>query len=229
MKSLQKKDHWMKNKASLIVVAIILGIGVGIAYSMIKDRRKLPIYAPSQINPDLVDSSKQAVTSKHRIADFKLSNQEGEDFTSKDLDGYFYVTDFFFTTCPTICPNMSAQLQRVQEKFLQKEDFLIISHTVQPEIDSLKILQEYANLYEANPDKWVFLTGSKKTIYDLARKSYFAAVTEGDGGINDFIHTENFVLVDPDKKIRGMYDGTNPDEVSELIKDIYDLKREFKF
>ena len=217
----------MKNKLALIIPALILCVGIGVAYKMIKEDRVLPIYSPAMINPELVDESKQNVTKGHRIADFQLINQDGEEITNNDFDGFYYVTDFFFTTCPTICPSMSAQMQRVQKKYMDDEDFKILSHTVQPEVDSVPVLKEYANLYEANPNKWIFVTGSKKVIYDLARKSYFAAVTEGDGGPNDFIHTENFVLVDKDKRIRGFYDGTSAESVDKLIVDIEILQQEY--
>jgi protein SCO1/2 len=217
----------MKNKLAIIIPALILCIGIGVAYKMIKEDRVLPIYSPAMINPELVDESKQSLTKGHRIADFQLINQDGETVTNKDLDGFYYVTDFFFTTCPTICPSMSAEMQRVQKEFMDDEDFKILSHTVQPEVDSVPVLKEYANLYEANPEKWIFVTGEKKLIYDLARKSYFAAVTEGDGGPNDFIHTENFVLVDKEKRIRGFYDGTSPESVDQLMIDIDILQQEY--
>lgn len=217
----------MKTKLAIVIPAILLCIGIAVAYHMIKEGRTLPIYAPAQINPELVDKSKQNVHSKHRISDFSLLNQDGEVYTQQNLENYYYVTDFFFTTCPTICPNMSAQLKRVHDEYKEDKDFMIISHTVQPEVDSASVLKEYAELYEADPSKWVFLTGDKKVIYDLARKSYFAAVTEGDGGINDFIHTENFVLVDKEKRIRGFYDGTSETSVDQLITDIEILAQEY--
>lgn len=218
----------MKNKLAILLPLMILIIGVFIAYQYIKEGRTLPIYSPAQVNPDLVDESKQSVTKNHRIADFQLYNQDQEAFSQKDLEGKYYVTDFFFTTCPTICPDMSGQLQRVQKKYMELEDFLILSHTVQPEVDSAEVLKEYAELYEADPNKWIFLTGDKKTIYDLARKSYFAAVSEGDGGVDDFIHTENFVLVDKQKRIRGFYDGTSKESVDQLITDIEILSQEYE-
>lgn len=217
----------MKNKLALLIPFVILCIGVAVAYQMIKNDRVLPIYSPAMINPELVDESKQDVTKGHRISDFELTNQDGELITNKDFDGFYYVADFFFTTCPTICPSMSTQMQRVQEKFMDDEDFKILSHTVQPEVDSVPVLKVYAELYEANPDKWVFVTGNKKLIYNLARKNYFAAVTEGDGGPGDFIHTENFVLVDKEKRIRGFYDGTSKESVDQLIVDIEILSQEY--
>ena len=218
----------MKNKLALIIPAILLCIGIEVAYEMIKNDRVLPIYSPAMINPELVDESKQNVTKGHRIGDFELVNQDGKTVTNKDFDEFYYVTDFFFTTCPTICPSMSAQMQRVQKKYKDDEDFKILSHTVQPEVDSVPVLKEYANLYEADPKKWIFVTGDKKMIYDLARKSYFAAVTEGDGGPGDFIHTENFVLVDKEKRIRGFYDGTSEESVDQLLVDIEILSQEYE-
>ncbi len=217
----------LKNKLAILIPAALLIVGIAIAYFMIKEGRSLPVYSPAQINPELVDKSKQDVKSNHKITEFELIDQDQNPFTLADLDGYYYVADFFFTTCPTICPNMSTQLQRVQKAFLADEDFLILSHTVQPEIDSAKVLKEYAERYDAIEDKWIFLTGNKKTIYDLARKSYFAAVTEGDGGVNDFIHTENFVLIDKEKRIRGFYDGTSENSVDQLITDIEILAQEY--
>ena len=217
----------MKNKLAIIAPAILLCIGIGIAYEMIKNDRVLPIYSPAMINPELVDKSKQDVTKGHRIGDFVLTNQDGEELTNKDFDGYYYVADFFFTTCPTICPSMSAEMQRIQAEFSDDEDFKILSHTVQPEVDSVPVLKKYAELYEADPTKWILATGDKKIIYNLARKTYFAAVTEGDGGPDDFIHTENFVLVDKEKRIRGFYDGTSPESVDKLIVDIEILSQEY--
>ena len=128
---------------------------------------------------------------------------------------------------------MTKQLQRVQTEFNADPNFKILSHTVNPKYDSVQVMKAYAERFNANPDQWWFLTGSKEALYLMARKSYLVVPDEKDpnfkhGEDSDFIHTENFVLIDPDKRIRGMYDGTNPDEVSELINDIYDLKKEYK-
>lgn len=218
----------MKNKLAIIIPAVILAVGIGIAYQMIKAGRTLPVYTPAMINPDLVDESKQNVTENHKIPAFELVDEEGEPFTESNLEGKYYVADFFFTTCPTICPDMSSQMMRVQKEFKDHPDFMLVSHSVQPEVDSAEILKEYALRYEAIPGKWVFLTGDKKVIYDLARKAYFAAVTEGDGGPNDFIHTENFVLIDKKKRIRGFYDGTSEQSVNQLITDISILEQEYE-
>jgi protein SCO1/2 len=127
---------------------------------------------------------------------------------------------------------MTRQLQRVQEEFKDDDHFLILSHTVNPKIDSVEVMARYANRFEADANKWWFLTGSKEDLYIMARKSYLVVPDKADpnfdhGDESDFIHTENFVLIDPKGQIRGMYDGTMPEEVAELIRDVYDLKKEF--
>lgn len=218
----------MKNNLAIIIPALLLVIAIGVAYQMILKNRTLPIYTPVMINPELVDESKQNERVKHTIADFELIDQDGKTFTQAQLTGKYYVSDFFFTTCPNICKDMSAQLVRVQKATKENDEFMIVSHTVQPEVDSAETLKAYAELYEADPNKWVFLTGDKKMIYDLARKSYFAATTDGDGGVDDFIHTENFVLVDKEKRIRGFYDGTSKESVDQLIEDIEILALEYE-
>jgi protein SCO1 len=212
---------------TLVSIIIILVVGAIVAYQIIAPEEKLKVYKPSDINPKLVDESLQRKNSAHRIAAFELINQDNQLFSEIDLDGKIYVTDFFFTTCPTICPSMSAQMKRVHEKYKTSDDFVIVSHTVMPEIDSAEVLKAYASRYDADTEKWIFLTGDKKIIYDLARKSYFAATTEGEGDDHDFIHTENFVLVDKEKRIRGFYDGTDAKDVDRLIKEIEILKREY--
>jgi len=175
----------------------------------------------------MVDSSLRNINRNHRISDFELINQDGRIVTQKDFEGKIYVADFFFTTCPSICPKMSAQMQRVYEKFIDNEEVMILSHTVMPETDSVPVLAEYAKRFDVNSKKWLFVTGKKKKIYELARKSYFAVQNEESapdeshaGDEHDFIHTENFILVDKNKRIRGFYDGTSPDDVDRLIEDI---------
>lgn len=206
---------------------LILVIGITVAYNLIVDSKKLPIYNPSDLNKKLVDVSLQNVTKQHKVGSFELMDQNGNTVTEKDLEGTIYVADFFFTTCQSICPKMSKQMERVQEEFLDDGDIKFISHSVTPELDSVEVLKQYADQYGAVSAKWYLTTGSKQMIYDLARKSYFAVMTEGDGGKEDFIHTENFVLVDKDKRLRGFYDGTSTKDVDKLIDDIKTLKREY--
>lgn len=198
------------------------------------ETNRLKIYNPADINPTLVDTSLRAIQKDHKISDFSFLNQLGDTITKKDVDGKIFVTDYFFTTCGGICPKMTRQLQRVQSEFSDDPNFLILSHTVNPSRDSVEVMYNYANRFKANHEKWWFLTGSKADLYTMARKSYLIVPDEADanfdhGGESDFIHTENFALIDPDGRIRGMYDGTNVEEVSELIRDTYDLKREYNF
>lgn len=215
----------IKKYASWLAFLTIFIVGVFVVYFFLTPVPVLKIYKPSDLNPELVDKDQQS-NKPHRIADFKLVNQNGDTITLQNLEGKIYVADFFFTTCPTICPKMSDQMQRVYKNYLNNPDVLILSHTVMPEVDSVSVLKAYANKYAANADKWMFLTGPKEDIYQLARKSYFAVISEGDGGVNDFIHTENFVLVDRQKRIRGFYDGTSEKDVDRLIKEIGYLLKE---
>jgi protein SCO1/2 len=195
---------------------------------MIKDSQPLlPIYNPSELNPQLVDESLQNKDKFHRVGEFKLTNQNGDAVTEKNYDNKIYVTDFFFVTCPTICPKMTKQMQRVYEEFQDNQDLAFLSHTVMPEADSVPVLEEYAKKLGVEAPKWNFVTGDKKQIYNLARKTYFAAITEGDGGPEDFVHTENFVLVDKDKRLRGFYDGTSKEDVDRLIRDVTTLFKEY--
>lgn len=213
----------MKRLLPSIVVVVT---GMIIAYFLIKPKQ-LPIYNPSDINPKLVDSSIQGVTQNHRIGEFKLINQNGKVITQNDFKDKIYVADFFFVTCPTICPKMTKQMTRVYQKFEQNSDIMLLSHTVMPEHDSVSVLKDYEKKIGVSDKKWHFVTGDKKQIYNLARKAYFAAITDGDGGLDDFIHTENFVLIDKDKRIRGFYDGTSEQEVDRLISDISTLINEY--
>lgn len=198
------------------------------------EENRLKIYSPFDINPDLVDTSMQGIKKDHVISDFSFLNQLGDTITKKDVAGHIFVADFFFTTCGGICPKMTKQLTRVHAEFLDDPKFLILSHTVNPKTDSVEVMYKYAERFDADHAKWWFLTGSKEDLYLMARKSYLVVPDQADpnydhGDESDFIHTENFVLIDPDGRIRGMYDGTNEGEVSELIRDIYDLKREYSY
>lgn len=212
----------------IVPALIVVIIGIIIAYFMIINNKTLPIYNPSDINPKLVDESIQGVTQLHRVGSFNLINQDGESISEKNFETKIYITDFFFVTCPTICPKMATQMKRVYKEFKDNPDILLLSHTVMPEKDSVPVLKDYAIKQNAKTEKWMFVTGPKKDIYDLARKTYFAAITEGDGGVDDFIHTENFILVDKEKRLRGFYDGTSKKDVNRLIQDIYTLLSEYE-
>lgn len=206
----------------LIFIAILIYI---IRYIGTADN-SLPIYNPKDFNPELVDSSKQDINSDHTVANFRLINQNGEIVTDLDYQDKIYVADFFFTRCPSICPIMTNNMKKIQSAFLEDHEVKLLSLSVTPEMDSVPVLREYATKNGAIPSKWNITTGNKKHIYDLARKRFFAAVDEGDGGFQDFIHTPNFVLVDKRKQIRGVYNGTLDNEVVRLIRDINILKGE---
>lgn len=212
----------------IILFVAVLATAIGIAYRINLKDQCLPIYNPADLNPELVDESVRDVTKLHRVADFELVNQLGETTTQANFEGKIYVADFFFTTCTNICIDMTTQMQRLSREFADDEEVMFLSHSVTPEIDSVPVLYDFAMEYGADVSKWILVTGDKKQIYDLARKSYFAITTEGDGGATDFIHTENFVLIDKEKRIRGYYDGTNPEEINQLIDDIAILKYEYK-
>jgi len=183
-------------------------------------KKQLPIFNPVDFNAKLVDKSIRNISKNHTVKDFNLINQNGITITSKDYENKIYIVDFFFTSCPSICPIMTNNMLKIQEKFINNDDIMLLSMSVTPEIDNIKILKDYAIDKGVDDSKWNITTGSKKHIYELARKSYFAVVEQGDGGLQDFIHTPNFVLVDTKKQIRGVYDGTEEKEISRLIEDI---------
>ncbi|MFZ1694075.1 MAG: SCO family protein [Flavobacteriales bacterium] len=208
---------------SAIAAALIIT-----GYLIIRPADELPVYHPKQINPRLVDKDVWLTEGEHRISDFALIDQRGDTITKASIAGRIVVADFFFTTCPTICPKMTKNLERVQQAYAGDRRLVILSHSVTPEMDSVPVLAAYAELHGADPQQWHFLTGERKQIYALARRSYFACLDEGDGGLQDFVHTENIVLVDPRGRLRGFYDGTNPKETDDLIRDIKKLLRELK-
>lgn len=210
---------------SLLGLSIIIILSF---YSVLKPKKVLPIYQPAQVSVELVDTTIQHQKKYHKIADFSLINQNGETITQKDYENKIYVADFFFTTCQTICPIMTKNMYEVQKHFLTDNEVMLLSHSVTPEIDTVEKLQRYAKEKMVNPAKWNLVTGNKKQIYDLARKSYLAVKDAGDGGPFDMIHTENFMLIDKERQIRGFYDGTNKEEIKRLLDDIKVLKASYK-
>tara|TARA_R110002033_G_scaffold48908_1_gene95315 strand:+ start:236 stop:853 length:618 start_codon:yes stop_codon:yes gene_type:complete len=183
-------------------------------------KKELPVYNPSDFNPELVDISLQKTAKDHTVANFELINQNGKIITQEDYKDKIYIVDFFFTNCPSICPVMTNNMVELQHKFLNNNEVMFLSLSVTPTIDSIPVLRKYATNKGVIDSKWNITTGNKKHIYELARKSFFAVVEQGDGGLQDFIHTPNFILVDKKKQIRGIYDGTNSEEIERLIKDI---------
>jgi len=196
-------------------------------YQALKPKENLPVYQPSMVNPQLVDSTLQYKRKYHTVADFNLVNQNGRTITQKDYQDKIYIADFFFTTCPTICPIMTKNMVDIQHRIQNDTLVKLLSHTVTPEIDSVAQLKKYAIEKGVDDSKWNLVTGDKKQIYELARKSYLAAQSDGDGGRFDMIHTENFILVDKEKRIRGFYDGTKTEDIDQLMVDLEILKASY--
>ena len=195
-------------------------------YVILKPVEVLPIYQPAEVNEKLVDSSIIHVAKYHKISNFKLTNQNGKEITQANYKDKIYVADFFFTTCQDICPVMTKNMYQLQEELKNDNEILLLSHTVIPEVDTVEQLKEYAIENKVDDSKWNLVTGDKKQIYELARKSYLAVE---DSNFNEFdmIHTENFMLIDKEKQIRGFYDGTNSEEINRLFKDIEILKQSY--
>ena len=213
-----------------IFLRVLFGVSIiilALFYSALKPKKVLPIYQPSMVNYELVDSTLQHVKKYHKIAPFSFENQNGKTITQDDYEGKIYIADFFFTTCPTICPKMTANMGNIQEEILNDSTVMLLSYSVTPKIDSVQQLKKYAIEKGINDEKWNLLTGNKKEIYAMARKSYLVVKEDGDGGPYDMIHTENFILVDPKKRIRGFYDGTDTLAMRELLIDLEILKDEF--
>jgi protein SCO1/2 len=216
-----------KRKSFIAILALTSIVILALFYNALKPKEKLAIYQPSMVNYELVDSTLQHKKKFHKIAPFSLTNQNGLTVTEKDYMNKIYVADFFFTTCPSICPKMTANMVLIQENIKTDNQVLLLSFSVTPEIDSIQQLKSYAIEKGVIDSKWNLLTGNKKEIYELARKSYLAVKTDGDGGEHDMIHTENFILVDPEKRIRGFYDGTDIKAMDELLSDIKVLQMEY--
>ena len=216
-------------KRDFITVGFILifsAAAVYMFYVILKPVEVLPIYQPAEVNEKLVDSSIINVAKYHKISDFNLTNQNGKEITQANYKDKIYVADFFFTTCQDICPVMTKNMYQLQEELKNDNEVLLLSHTVIPEVDTVEQLKEYAIENNVDDSKWNLVTGDKKQIYELARKSYLAVE---DSNFNEFdmIHTENFMLIDKEKQIRGFYDGTNSEEIIRLFKDIEILKQSY--
>ncbi|MFC4738543.1 SCO family protein [Flavobacterium ponti] len=197
-----------------IFLSLSILIFVGI-YNLLQPQKTLPIFTPKDVNPQLVDTTIQHIGYNHKIADFKFTNQNGKTITQKDYKNKIYVADFFFTTCPTICPIMTDNMVWLQDKIKDIPDVMILSHSVTPDIDSVPVLKKYALEKGVLDNKWNLVTGNKKDIYYIARKSYLAVETGKPDELYDMVHTENFVLIDKKGRIRGFYDGTNLDQPTE--------------
>ncbi|SNR26398.1 protein SCO1/2 [Maribacter sedimenticola] len=211
--------------------AVLIGVSgviIYLFYNALTPKELLPVYTPAMVNAELVPQEIQHVRKYHTISNFSLTNQNGQTITQENYKDKIYIADFFFTTCPTICPIMTKNMALIQQRLGNDNEVLLLSHTVTPEIDSVAQLKKYAIEKGVDDSRWNLVTGDKKQIYELARKSYLAVKTDGDGGPFDMIHTENFILVDKEKRIRGFYDGTNTEDIDQLMTDLDILKASYK-
>lgn len=212
-----RPSEWLK----IGVLILVFFIGSISAYKILQPKRKLPIYNPSDLNPSLVDDDLERVGRGHRVGNFDLIDQWGNSVDSSLLLNKIYIADFFFTTCPAICIDMGQNFQLIQEVYKEEERFNLVSHTVMPETDTVEVMHAYGERMGAIKGKWHLLTGEKHELYRMARREYFAVMEQGTSfDDHDFIHTENVILVDENKRIRGFYDGTSDLDIDRLIDDI---------
>ena len=219
-------QFFKKYKVFIFTLLIFSILFLTLSYRFLNPKKRLPVMNPSDVNPEMVDDSVQFVSKYHTIANFTFTNQNGKTVTQKDYDSKIYVADFFFTTCQTICPIMTNNLVDVQNAFLNNSKVMLLSHSVLPEQDSVSVLKKYALERGVIDKKWNLVTGDKKEIYYIARKSYLVVKTGNASELYDMVHTENLVLVDTKKRIRGFYDGTKKEETHRLIEDINFLLKE---
>lgn len=208
------KDLFYRYRYLFLTIGVLSVIILSLFYNALKPEKQLPIYTPAMVNPELVDSLVQHKNNKmeHKIADFSFQNQNNITITQKDYENTIYVADFFFTTCPTICPIMTDNMVWLQDKIKDMSNVKLLSFSVTPDIDTPEVLRKYADEKGVIDSKWNMVTGDKKAIYYLARQSFLAVKTETSGELYDMVHTENFILVDKNGRIRGFYDGTNLDK-----------------
>ena len=188
---------------------------------------KLPILGRMDYVEKKVGDKIVIDTVYHQVADFQFVDQDSSIITPQTFENKIYVTDFFFTSCPTICPVMKKQMLRVYGAFENNNEVALLSHTIDPEYDTVALLHEYAQRLGVKSDKWHFVTGEKDAIYETAQKSYMVTADEDSNAPGGFIHSGAFILVDKDRRIRGIYDGTKPEEVDQMMQDMQRLLQEY--
>ena len=214
-------------QVAIIIILTVLPILQSCNRSKTESLQELPYYISDDLTPNWISKTSDEYKNIHKIEDFSLTDQNGDTVTNKTFAGKIYITDFFFTTCPGLCTNMTAVMRLLQKYFKDDNNVLFLSYTVTPEIDTVPVLKKYAETKHAIDGKWFMVTGDIKKIYDLARNSYFA---DGDFNLqkkgNTFLHSENFILVDQKGRIRGVYNGTLPAEMKRLKEDVKILEKE---
>ena len=218
----------MKNNIVFLITLFLL-IGCKNEKEEIVESRVevLPFYNEASFTPRWFSKDNDSLKDFHSVIDFSLTNQDGNKITNETFKDKIYVTDFFFTTCPGICPKMTANMDVIQKAFEKDDEVMLLSHSVTPEIDSVSVLKAYAKSKGIKPSKWHLVTGKRNEIYNLGRNVYFVEEDLGEKKTDeDFLHTENFILVDKNKHIRGIYNGLNSNDIIQLIADINTLKKE---
>jgi len=210
------------------IVALIFAICVAIGYYILKPADRLPVFNPTDLKRDMVDASLWKKDEGHTVSDFQLTSQKNETVSLDNFKGKVFVTDFFFTRCGSICPKMTEQLTRVQDRFKDNANVMLLSHSVTPDYDTPEVLYEYGEKYGADHDKWIFVTGEADEIFRLARKSYFAVLPGNTEYETDFVHTENMMLVDKEGRIRGYYNGISTEDVDRMMLEIDQLLEEYE-
>jgi len=218
---------YLSNLKKILVLACYFSIATQSLANNSAEIITLPYYNSAEFSPKWLKPESEALKTFHTISDFTFLNQEGLLISQKNLENKLYVASFFFTSCPGICPKMRSQLSKVQQAFLNDEQVKIISHSIQPENDTVEVLKKYADDHGVNSNQWHLVTGDRDKIYEIARQDYFASEDLGEFVSNEnFLHTENLVLVDYNRHIRGIYNGLNKISVKHLIEDIKVLKLE---
>jgi protein SCO1/2 len=222
-------SFFKKYRLFVIVFVILSAIILTLFNTALTPKKTLKIYSPADVNPELADSTVQSIAHHHKIAPFAFTNQNGKKITQEDYKGKIYVADFFFTTCQSICPKMTKNMVWLQEQIKNMPNVMLLSHSVTPDIDTVPVLKAYADEQGAIDGKWNLVTGDKKDIYYIARKSYLAVKTTTSSELYDMVHTENFILVDKKGRIRGFYYGTNLDRADKDAKNVKQLLEDIKW
>ncbi len=233
------KTKWYNTKINSIVFLMLIGLFPGVFYGCADAEKQtnkptknsrvaaLPYYKDAAFTPHWLEAGSDKANNFHQIPPFKLWDQEGKEITEQTFKDKIYVTDFFFTSCPGICPQMTNNMAIIQNAFLDDEKVLLLSHSVTPEADSISVLKAYADNKGVLSKKWHLVTGAREVIYNLGRNAYFVEENLGlQKAPDDFLHTENFVLIDSQRHIRGIYNGLNKNAIEQLIADIKTLKKE---
>lgn len=206
---------------SILAAAIVLSAGFLSSCSESGAQEKtLPILGEREAVEQEVNGQLVVDTLYHKVPDFAFVNQDSQQVTQETVNGKIYVTDFFFTSCPSICPKMKSQMLRVYEEYKGNPDVLLLSHSIDPKHDTVAVLKDYADRLGVLADTWHFLTGEKDDIYDIASKYLVAVQEDGDDAGGGFTHGGHFILVDEQRRIRGVYDGTEEASVDQLLQDI---------